>query len=663
MTWNHVSENQSSLTAPASKGKFLPVPVLAIALPTKRIVTALLLMVTALCNTFGADGKSGPKSIPELQTAIETVLKETRTPGTAIAIVSRDKVEWVAGIGKADVAANKPVTAETLFRIGSVSKAFAALAALQLQEEGKLKLTDTVRQWVPGVAFANPWEASDPVRLVHLMEHTSGFDDIHLREYALNDPTPIALMDALNYGASSRISRWPPGSRMAYCNSGPAVLAAVIEKVSGQRFEDYVQEHFFNPLHMDTASYFLTPVVEQRLTKLYQRDGITLCPYWHISFRPAGSVNASAKDMANYVRFYLQRGSLDGTQLLQASSIECMETTETLPSAKLGNVAGYGLYNGARFDGAFVFRGHGGAVNGGLTDMAYLPDYGRGYAVMINSGNGGALYQIAELARQYVVRDLAPPALPPAASVPAELERHYAGYYQGISPRVQLFYPLDRLLNIKRLVFTTADGLSITTYDLHHEQWVPMTERLFRREDQSAASLALLPDADGETLIQCNSGTFKKVSAWRVWGQPVGIGLIVVLMLSSPLFALVWGSRKLIGKLHDAGPLSVRVMPLLSTVLLMATLGLLATVCRMMFDDYVAALTALGVPSLLTVGIMLLTVAFPAATAASLYVVFRNRTAAMNRMAYWHSVLVATAMAAVAVYMGYWGLIGLRLWA
>jgi CubicO group peptidase (beta-lactamase class C family) len=627
------------------------------------MAAALLLLVTPLCDALGADSNGGPKSIPELQRAIETVLKETKTPGAAIAIVSRDKAEWVAGIGKADVAANKPVTAETLFRIGSVSKAFAALAALQLQEEGKLKLTDTVRQWVPGVAFANPWEASDPVRLVHLMEHTSGFDDIHLREYALNDPTPIALTDALSYGASSRISRWPPGSRMAYCNSGPAVLAAVIERVSGQRFEDYVQEHFFKPLHMDTASYFLTPVVEQRLTKLYDRDGITPYPYWHIGFRPAGSVNASAKDMANYVRFYLQRGGLDGTQLLQASSIERMETTQTLPSAKFGNVAGYGLYNWARFDGAFVFRGHSGAVNGGLTDMAYLPEYGRGYAVMINSGNGRALYQIAELARQYVVRDLTPPALPPAASVPAELQRHYAGYYQGISPRVQLFYPLGRLLNIKRLVFTTAAGLSITTYNLHYEQWVPMTERLFRRDDQSAATLALLPDADGETLIQCNSETFKKVSAWLVWGQRIGIGLIVLLMLSSPLFALVWGSRKLMGKLPDAGPLSVRVMPLLSTVLLMATFGLLATVCRMIFGDYVTALTALGVPSLLTVSIMLLTVAFPAATAASLYVAYRERSAAMNQVAYWHSVLVAAAMAAVAIYMGYWGLIGLRLWA
>lgn len=85
-------------------------------------------------------GNTGPKSIPELQAAIEAILKDTRTPGAAIAIVSRNQAEWVAGIGKADVAANQPVTAGTLFRLGSISKTFAAMAALQLQEAGRLEL-------------------------------------------------------------------------------------------------------------------------------------------------------------------------------------------------------------------------------------------------------------------------------------------------------------------------------------------------------------------------------------------------------------------------------------------------------------------------------------------------------------------------------------------
>src|SRR5690349_20849845 len=82
---------------------------------------------------------ASPKSIPELKSAIEAILKETRTPGAAAAIVSSNRVEWMAGIGTADVAAGQPVTTNTLFRLGSLSKAFVAIAALQLREAGKLK--------------------------------------------------------------------------------------------------------------------------------------------------------------------------------------------------------------------------------------------------------------------------------------------------------------------------------------------------------------------------------------------------------------------------------------------------------------------------------------------------------------------------------------------
>jgi len=195
----------------------------------KRLLLPICLLIGfSLSQPVRAQTNTGPHTIPELQKAIESVLKETKTPGAAIVIVSRDKTEWLAGIGQADVAGNRPVTGDTLFRLGSVSKGFVALAALQLQEAGKLKLTDTVQQWAPDVAFVNPWEATDPVRLEHLMEHTSGFDDMHFREYALDDPA-MTLNAALAFGASSRVCRWPPGTRMAYCNSGPAVLAAVVE--------------------------------------------------------------------------------------------------------------------------------------------------------------------------------------------------------------------------------------------------------------------------------------------------------------------------------------------------------------------------------------------------------------------------------------------------
>ncbi|HTB83196.1 MAG TPA: serine hydrolase domain-containing protein [Candidatus Sulfotelmatobacter sp.] len=623
----------------------------------------LLVLAASLCHASASESNSVPKSIPDLQTEIESVLQETKTPGAAIAIVSRDRVEWLAGIGKADVAANRPVTTNTLFRLGSISKSVVAVAALQLQEQGKLKLTDTMRQWLPDVPFANPWEATNPVRLVHLLEHTSGFDDMHFCEYALDDPTPMSLKDALAVNTASRVCRWPPGTRMAYCSSGPGVMAAVIEKASGERFEDYVQEHIFKPLHMNTADYFYTPRVQQQLARLYHSDGITPYPYWHIALRPTAALNASVSDMANYLRFYLQRGNLDGAQVLQPASIQRMETTETMPSAALGDMINYGLSNYPMVEGPYVFRGHNGAVMGGTTQMAYLPDQGRGYIVMLNSGNFNATFQIGKLLRQYITRNLVPPALPPVVPVQTEIKQHYGGYYQLVSPDFQWSYGLERLLNVKKLTFT-ADGLSGSTFGFANDRWVPMSERLFRDPDESLATLALLPDAEGQTLVQCGFLTFEKISGLEFWAQTVGMILVSVLVLSALFFAPVWIFRRLFSTQYQPGPLSVRAWPLVSAALLLTFDALLGCGFRgILTHKYIDDVNLLGAPTYLTIGIMLASIAFPVAAVMGLYAAVQKRKAPMKRIVYWHSVLVVLAMIATAIYYGYWGLIGLRLWA
>lgn len=113
-----------------------------------------------------------------------------------------------------------------------------------------------VKSLVPDVAFTNKWEATDPVRVVHLLEHTTGWDDVHPKEMAHDDPRPVTLAEGLAVGPESRTSRWRPGTFYSYSNSGPAVAAAVVEKLTGKRFEDYVQESFFDRIGMPTADYF-----------------------------------------------------------------------------------------------------------------------------------------------------------------------------------------------------------------------------------------------------------------------------------------------------------------------------------------------------------------------------------------------------------------------
>ena len=224
-----------------------------------KFITRFLLIGLLATACFAQNKKDEtPKpaqSIEELKQQLEKILKDTHTPGMSVAIVHREGPEWIAGLGKADVAADRATTSETLFRIGSTSKAFAALSILKLANEGKLSLEDPVHKLVPEVWFQNRWEASDPVRVVDLLEHTTGWDDMHFREYAKDAPG-MSLREALDYDHHSRISRWRPGTRMAYCNSGPAVAAYIVEKITGQRFEDYVDAKLLRAHRHEDSNLF-----------------------------------------------------------------------------------------------------------------------------------------------------------------------------------------------------------------------------------------------------------------------------------------------------------------------------------------------------------------------------------------------------------------------
>ena len=133
----------------------------------------LILFCVSLCVAADKKEEEKPKpaqSIPELQQQLEKILKDTHTPGVSVAIVRRDGPEWIAGLGVADVASGRANTADTLFRIGSTSKAFSSLSILLLKDQGKLTLQDPVHKLLPDVFFENRWEATDPIRVVNLLE-------------------------------------------------------------------------------------------------------------------------------------------------------------------------------------------------------------------------------------------------------------------------------------------------------------------------------------------------------------------------------------------------------------------------------------------------------------------------------------------------------------
>jgi CubicO group peptidase (beta-lactamase class C family) len=624
----------------------------------RRCLGTLLLVLGGRSGVaLAQDSLPPPGTIPELETRIREVLSETRTPGLGIAVVTRDSAIWVAGLGTADVAAGRPATDETLFRIGSTSKAFVSLLILQLARDGRLQLSDPIWTHAPEIESRSRWQETDPVRIVHLLEHATGWDDLAPRDYALND-SAVTLRQGLDYNPDTRISRWRPGSRVAYCNSGPAVAAYIAEKLVGRPFEEQVTARLFLPMGMTTATYF--PPAPERAATLYRGDGATPYEYWHVSVRPAGAINASARDMAAYVRFLLNRGSVNGVPLLPPEDIEDMERPRSSLTARSGLPSGYGLHLATYVDSGFVWVGHSGGVNGGLTVMAYRPDQGVGYAFMINGGSGEAVRRIRRLVRDYLTRDAVPPAPPPVVALSA-LARSRAGWYRPDNPRVQKLYFAERIAGLVRV--RAGDSTLVLRPLLDDpDEYVPVSERLFRQPFEPVATLALIDDPqNGRPAAIERMGYLLPASYRRVW-TPLALAelgmtaLFLLSLVATLLFALVWVPRWLFRRLAGVPRLRVRVWPLLSALAILAFIGLLLLSSR-------DAIARLGHPTPWALALFVTSLVFPLTAIAGVLSALQAPAAEVRRGIRLLALVTSLVFLIAALYLARWGIVGWRTWA
>ena len=614
----------------------------------------LLLATTYVAQSKETDTSKAARSINELQQELEKILEDTRTPGLSVAIVHGDGPEWIAGLGKADVSNNRPATPETLFRIGSVSKAFVSLSILKLVNEKRLSLTDPVHKLVPEVWFENQWEADNPVRVVDLLEHTTGWDDLHLHEYA-KDASKLDLREALDYNRRSRISRWPPGTRMAYSNSGSAIAAYIVEKLAGQRFEDFVAQNFFGPIGMKTATYF--PPTSATLAALYHLDGKTPYPYWNILYRPSGAINASAKDMAAYLSFYLHRGTVNGMQVMPAASIDRLEVPTRTWAAQEGLKDGYGLGSYASIQDGFVYHGHNGGVQGGLTELAYLPNLNVGYFYSINTGNGDAAIKIGKAIRTYITRELQKPPLPTVASLPANASS-YVGWYIPNSPRAKIAYFAERLMGMThvgvddgRLLLTSLSGTNLV--------FVPVVGMQFRQlSDPVATAKLLTPNGEGE-FIQLYGGTMtmKRIPTWIAITEIVLAAWIALALISVLIYAPFWLLGSIRKNFFRPAERVILGFPLLAVLSVVITVAIVLLV-----KGDANAISLLGNLTIWSGGIFLATVVFAIASLTSSLVLWHAPTQETRRAVRWYSTSVISAMLVFTAYLAYWGVIGLRTW-
>lgn len=612
-----------------------------------------IFLIFACIISFSVQADEQAQTLDELKAAIEKIRVDTKTPAVGIALVDKNGITWVDGLGEANIETHAEADENTLFRIGSVSKMFAALAVLKLQEEGKLNLNDKVRDVAPEIYFENPWEETHPVKVVHLLEHTTGWDDIHIAEYAYSAPDSMTTKEALEYHPDSRKSRWVPGTRHAYCNSGAGVAAYIVEKITGKKYEDYIEETFFKPLDMQSSSYFKTDLYQQKGATLYTNNKPE--NYWHIIHRAAGSINSSPSDMANFLQLLLQRGSINSQQLISTASIDRMETHETTLGSSSGIKAGYGLanYTSGYNDFHIAFRGHNGGVFGGLTELSYSHQLQAGYVVMINAGNGFALDKISRALRGFLAKDHK--VIKPDAIALPEKFKVLDGYYAPVNYRNQMSRFMIATLGVMKFRMDDNYLYRSPLFGGWKSKDYAINDSTLIDGWSGLATIALVNDPIEGNTVQVSTDLFKPVSALQVFGI---LGLYILLILTtlgSLIAVMIWGGKRMVNKLPFDSSAWMRLWPLISGwvfigFLISMSLGGLF-------------LQAYGSISILSLIVFLFSIAYPVITAFSVFKFFTYQYISVSKWIVIYSIFYTALNLLMAIHLAYYGLFALKTWA
>jgi CubicO group peptidase (beta-lactamase class C family) len=243
-------------------------------------------------------------------------------PGAVVVVVKDGSILSARGFGYADVAKRVRVDPErTLFRPGSVSKLVTWTAVMQLVEQKKLDLDTDVNQYLD---FRIAPHAGMPITLRDIMTHTAGFEEA-AKNIIAYPPTAAPGLGAL-------LKAWTParifaaGSTPAYSNYATALAGYIVERQSGQPFDDYVEKHIFQPLGMRSASFRqpLPATLAPLLAKGYEKGGKESEGFEIVGPAPAGSLTASGADMARFMLAHLQNGELDGQRILAPATVAAM---------------------------------------------------------------------------------------------------------------------------------------------------------------------------------------------------------------------------------------------------------------------------------------------------------------------------------------------------
>lgn len=426
---------------------------------------------------------------PDLDACAYQELGRFTVPGAAIAVLHDGEVARHA-YGVANLETKQPVTPETLFQIGSISKIFTATIAMQLVDEGTLDLDAPVASYLPDLRLGDA-AAQRSVTLRHLLSHTSGIEGDRFDDYGSGDD---ALAKAIaEFPTLRQLS--PPGKLWTYCNSGFNLAGAVIEQLTEKPFESAMRQRLLDPLGLGRSFYFAHEAIAYPVAVGHSQEpghAPTVARHYPLprAVNAAGGIIGTVGDLLRFAAFHLADGLFDGERRLSEASARAMRQAQT-PAANFADR--YGLGWALRGAGGALVVGHGGTTNGFQAQLTLVPERAFALAILTNGARGASAIRSIE---RWLIDEHCGLTLDeaPSTTLPPHRLARFAGSYQQPNASVTVAAVDDHL----RIDVVTKSPLTRKETVLPTMTAAPIGEHEFvvTEGDSAGSRLDFLPATD-----------------------------------------------------------------------------------------------------------------------------------------------------------------------
>lgn len=349
----------------------------------KKIISLFILITFYSIPSFA--------QISKIETAIQQIFQEEKVAGLSVAVVKKNKIIYTHSFGKKNLETGEPLTNENIFRIASISKSFSATSIMQLVEAGKISLDEDVSNLV-GFKIRNPKYPETVITLKLLLSHLS----------SINDSEGYFSLDYINPAKNPNWAKcyndYEPGKGYQYCNLNFNMVGTIIERTSGERFDQYVKHHILDPIGL-YGGYCVDSLDKTKFASIYDYNAdsakFMLSPnayaprseeianytmgYSTPIFSPTGGMKISATDLAKYMTMHMNYGKYKGVKIMSKKSAKQMQT----PLSEEEQY-GFAIENTTKMIDGVQLTGHTGSAYGLFSAMFFDPKKKFGIVVISN---------------------------------------------------------------------------------------------------------------------------------------------------------------------------------------------------------------------------------------------------------------------------------------